>query len=921
MAISETKVEQLISTLTRLTDAMQNSRGSLYPSGSSGIPSTVMNTVPDPSTMPLGFRALQTIAPYAGHTAPLTYVAPRQSLSDAQFMSGTGKTRADALNDHASAAIAKRFGGTLDAMGTNFGLADTGTFSKLAEESAGQAVTRAALGNKLLQDAIGGNAYAGYETAGRLGPLLGTSSSEILDFDSNTNAQQGSNIVLAQKQFGDAFTDAMMTTTTGADGSKLVTPNMSFTRGFSYQDLSSMYATSAMRGGEGDIGRERNEAFNKDLEAETTDFGRDELKAGTRIGINTQALLDKATGRMGEMAKMFEALGEISGSTEYSDLQSEIDALTNGTYGTSRGPSAEELRVNLREMAAAAKLGNTTPQALMSMTLGAASHMQGMEGITDADRALGYTGTFDAQVIATDALRKSKANDINDTRGQQQVLARHTGLMMEAVDSRGVRGVQALEYLDQTGTFTDNEDKANNDRLQAEYASLKETMANGTKDQMNEALGKIATHVGGGNRARGEDYLNDDVLMRNVAGKLDDSRKKNVTTITGQGVQSDAMSIDERHTYERLRQDITDNSSGMGDVYSSDAAADAGFSALTKGLTEVGRGHAVASMTETYNASVGKMSRADALMAAQQSVRGLRHMGSTIQDAIIEGSDAARTSEASKVVFGEVEGAADYYKNTTLTKVKVSDAGKQGMSRRAFVGGDALEKLRAAQSAGLVDDKEYRRIYGMLETDPLSALKAIDAILEGAGEQGKAILEDSNLSADDRGRAISTAATGGKDSAFEDASKDAQMSGAVGGEGGIQSLKEGSTADDRVDPVGFEQATGELAGDEQNISNTSQDMRQGVVGLGLQALTNPQADTRTGLQRRKGIIAQMTDSLVPAHIREQMEKDQQAAAGGGNTARPTGSQETVLSGTLIVVDKGAGTAKEVNVNATGVPKG
>jgi hypothetical protein len=221
------------------------------------------------------------------------------------------------------------------------------------------------------------------------------------------------------------FSRAMFRAAHGTpEGGMSILPNFQFTRGFLDQDIGAVAGQMAMQGFRGFV--------------------------GPGVSADTQTRI------MGQMNRIAEVLGGLTGETALPKLFQHLSALTNGQLPQINLDNLERTFQNISAVAKVMGVHGSEMIRTMATVQGA---LGGALGIGPAQQAMGFTGGEMQGVEATAYITRGVmgAAAALGTRSPQQIAqitAQHMALRAAGLQSQGGQDIMNIAWLEQSGRIT-----------------------------------------------------------------------------------------------------------------------------------------------------------------------------------------------------------------------------------------------------------------------------------------------------------------------------------------------------------------------------------------------------------------------------------------------------------------------------------
>lgn len=318
------------------------------------------------------------------------------------------------------------FGETLGAVGNNLGINRFVDMSptefreqlqNAGQTSAGRMLTDQLTRSSAVQNIMGGDPMAIYDTAFRMKSLVGSSPGEFIhprDVDAQTE------LTRRASEFGNEVTRGIYGR---ADGSMGVTPNASYTQNFRNEDLDAlaetMFATDAQR-----------------IQGESGGVQAEKLRQMTRV---------------------MRSVADVTGGTDMRELLGSLDDLTQGDW---KQVDPQALEQTFREIGATSRLLGITSEQMLATMQNVKATTNASLGISAEAQQLGVTGggytelpTMLDQAQRVESIGKQRGVS-NDVRAMSQIEAQQTALRDIGMKSSRGQDIMHIAYLAQTGQIT-----------------------------------------------------------------------------------------------------------------------------------------------------------------------------------------------------------------------------------------------------------------------------------------------------------------------------------------------------------------------------------------------------------------------------------------------------------------------------------
>ena len=635
---------------------------------------------------------------------PLAHIAPGMSVQESIYATNVTARQWALTQQQALYQISQGVGGDFARIGERLGMPQTlgmstSDFRKMisqgASTPASQALMGAMMNNTGVQQLMGGNPLAAYQTMFSNRNLFGIAGGELIDpYDAN------------QQDRVRRITSDMSAAIVSASRNGLL-PNYNFTRGFGEEKQAQFVTMMQQSGGFGNL-----------------------VPQLEKAGEGTQEysdIISKFQQRVGSMNKMFEALNDLTGAGgDVTQLAASINKLTQGEWPRM---DQDKLRRSLREMEAVAQMFDVSKQDMLQTVTMMQGTVQGALGVTANQAASGMAGGGFASLPVANNL-SALVYSIASATGRQspadiaRISQQQAGLAARGLQSRAGQMATFIEYAGQEGMI--DQDLYNRARTAYSMGSVAE----------KSIIAEEVLRRSFGSEAEGRRAIDDPYFRRMMQERMSpDSAQRTLDTI----MQGQRYEYQTRFM-QQMRGRVQRGSKAMQRAGSLEFAADPNAVAeeqmktIETSLREDSYGAAADTMREAYQRAIdaGK-SPADALRIAKTQLK------------LVAPAAAKRATERATDVKTQLDSASllvasdqrrydellgEYQKTMPLEEAQrkaAAGASRTGMTQETQT---ILGTLRtfAAGDPRLGADKDFNErmiaITKMSQKDPYGALQA-----------------------------------------------------------------------------------------------------------------------------------------------------------------------------------------------------
>ena len=319
---------------------------------------------------------------------------------------------------------------------------------------------------------------------------------------------QGQEVARAHAMdFGGQLTKAIRGTENGGIG---MLPDYGFTRGYRDEQIGEVAARMTERG------------------------------AGTKLGAGTMRGADVPAGAkveaVGQMNKTLEALGDLIGSDDISQLFKSLDKLTQNQWPDINPAALED---TFRNMKASADMLGTSAGQMISTTNAMQSVMKGSLAPGLGQSGGGYTQLPVGQMMAENVMAIAQTTGKTSPQDIERITQQQGGLMAVGMQSTQGRDLQMIEYAREKGMVSE-----------ADYADLQGTIASGSKMEQ-QGLAQSMLKKAFGSEAEVSHMKNDPNMLAFM--------RENTSARGARNVAGSIMTAQQTEYTEVVRKELTDS--------------------------------------------------------------------------------------------------------------------------------------------------------------------------------------------------------------------------------------------------------------------------------------------------------------------------------------------------------------------------